>query len=54
VSPEAAAAYEHYKYTGAYNPTDHSVMCGGDGSCSASHDGERGDFIGTSVGAAFK
>ena len=44
--------YEHYKYTGAYNPTDHSAMCGGDGTCSAPQAGELGDFIGAQNAAA--
>jgi hypothetical protein len=38
--------YEFYKYSGAYDPIDHSAKCGGDGTCSAPLDGELGDFIG--------
>lgn len=37
--------YEHYKYTGAYNPADHSAMCA-DGICAAPAPNEVGDFIG--------
>ena len=44
--------YEHYKYTGAYNPTDHSAVCGGDGTCSTPQPGELGDFIGAQNAAA--
>jgi len=38
--------YEFYKYTGVYDPIDHSAKCGGDGTCTAPLDGELGDFIG--------
>jgi hypothetical protein len=44
--------YEFYKYSGAYNPLDHSAQCGGDGTCSAPLDGELGDFIGDQNAAA--
>jgi hypothetical protein len=44
--------YDFYKYTGAYNPIDHSVQCGGDGLCTAPLDGELGDYIGDQNGAA--
>jgi hypothetical protein len=44
--------YEFYKYTGAYDPHDHGVLCGGDGSCSVPLDGELGDYIGAQMAAA--
>lgn len=37
--------YEHYKYSGAYNPTDHSAACI-DPTCATPGAGEVGDFIG--------
>jgi uncharacterized repeat protein (TIGR02543 family) len=37
--------YEFYKFSGAYDPLDHSAQCA-DGTCSAPSDGEVGDFIG--------
>lgn len=43
--------YEYYKYSGLYNPEDHSVMCGGDGSCSAPQPGELGRYSGAQMGA---
>jgi len=43
--------YEFYKYSGAYNPTDHSAVCS-DPTCSAPGAGELGDFIGTQNAAA--
>jgi List-Bact-rpt repeat protein len=44
--------YDFYKYTGAYNPIDHSAQCGGDGLCTAPLDGELGDYIGDQNAAA--
>jgi List-Bact-rpt repeat protein len=44
--------YEHYEYTGAYDPVTHEALCGGDGSCSAPLDGELGDAIGAQNAAA--
>lgn len=44
--------YEFYKYSGAYNPLDHSAQCGGDGTCSVPQPGELGDFIGDQNAAA--
>lgn len=44
--------YEFYKYTGVYNPADHSAQCGGDGTCSSPQPGELGDFIGDQNAAA--
>ncbi len=44
--------YEFYKYSGTYDPLDHSATCGGDGTCSAPLDGELGDFIGAQNAAA--
>lgn len=44
--------YEFYKYSGAYDPLDHSAQCGGDGTCSAPQPGELGDFIGDQNAAA--
>lgn len=44
--------YEFYKYSGTYNPLDHSAQCGGDGTCSAPQPGELGDYIGDQNAAA--
>ncbi len=44
--------YEHYKYTGSYDPASHQAMCGGDGSCNAPLAGELGDIIGVQNAAA--
>src|SRR5690349_13144285 len=44
--------YEFYKYSGAYNPLDHSAACGGDGLCTAPLDGELGNYIGDQNAAA--
>ena len=43
--------YEFYKYSGAYNPLDHSAQCA-DGICAAPSNGELGDFIGDQNAAA--
>jgi hypothetical protein len=43
--------YEFYEYTGAYNPEDHEVMCGGDGSCYVPLEGELGNYIGAQMAA---
>jgi hypothetical protein len=43
--------YEFYKYSGAYNPTDHSVVCS-DPLCAAPGPNELGDFIGSQNAAA--
>jgi|CXWL01.1.fsa_nt_gi hypothetical protein len=43
--------YEFYKYTGGFNPEDHEVECGGDGSCDVPLDGELGDYIGAQMAA---
>jgi uncharacterized repeat protein (TIGR02543 family) len=44
--------YELYRYTGAYDPATHQVVCGGDGLCTAPLDGELGDYIGAQMAAA--
>ena len=44
--------YELYRYTGAYDPVTHQVVCGGDGLCTAPLDGELGDYIGAQMAAA--
>lgn len=43
--------YEFYQYTGAYDPENHEVLCGGDGSCSAPLPGELGNYIGAQIAA---
>ena len=43
--------YEFYKYSGAYNPLDHSAQCS-DLTCSTPAPNEIGDFIGTQNAAA--
>jgi hypothetical protein len=43
--------YEFYEYTGAYDPENHEVMCGGDGSCDTPLDGELGNYIGAQIAA---
>jgi hypothetical protein len=43
--------YEFYKYSGAYNPTDHSAVCA-DPLCAAPAPNELGDFIGSQNAAA--
>jgi hypothetical protein len=44
--------YEHYKYTGSYDPSSHQAMCGGDGSCNVPQAGELGEMIGAQNAAA--
>ena len=44
--------YEHYAYTGAYDPATHAAVCGGDGTCSTPQPGELGDLIGAQNAAA--
>src|ERR1051326_2086437 len=44
--------YEFFKYSGNYNPLDHSAQCGGDGTCSAPLNGEWGALIGSQNAAA--
>jgi hypothetical protein len=41
--------YEFYEYTGAYDPENHEVMCGGDGGCDLPIDGELGNYIGAQM-----
>jgi len=43
--------YEIYRYTGAYDPVTHEVVCA-DGLCNAPQDGELGDFVGAQMTAA--
>jgi uncharacterized repeat protein (TIGR02543 family) len=43
--------YEFYKYSGAYDPTDHHAICGGDDLCTVPLDGQLGDFIGNQMAA---
>jgi hypothetical protein len=43
--------YEFYKFSGAYNPADHSAVCV-DPTCSAPGPNEVGDFIGAQNAAA--
>jgi hypothetical protein len=43
--------YEFYEYTGAYDPENHEVMCGGDGGCDAPLVGELGNYIGAQMAA---
>ena len=43
--------YEHYKYTGAYDPATHQAMCA-DSTCSAPGPGELGDQVGAQNAAA--
>jgi hypothetical protein len=50
-SQSVVRRYEHYKYSGIYDPIDHSATCA-DGTCSAPQAGELGDFIGAQNAAA--
>src|SRR5579883_2611086 len=43
--------YEHYAYTGTYDPVDHHATCL-DGTCTAPSNGELGDIIGAQNAAA--
>lgn len=47
--------YEFYRYTGAYDPESHEVLCGGGahhgGSCSAPLAGELGNYLGAQMAA---
>jgi uncharacterized repeat protein (TIGR02543 family) len=43
--------YEHYQYTGTYDPLDHHATCL-DGTCSVPGNGELGDIIGAQNAAA--
>ena len=43
--------YEYYRYTGAYDPETHEVVCGGDGSCDRPQPGEKGKYIGAHMNA---
>ncbi len=44
--------YEHYAYSGAYDPATHQAVCGGDGLCTTPLDGELGVIIGAQNAAA--
>jgi len=44
--------YEHYQYTGKYDPDSHQAICGGDASCSVPQPGELGGLIGAQNAAA--
>ena len=44
--------YETYAYTGAYNPTTHEVVCGGDGTCKLPQVNELGDLLVAQMAAA--
>jgi hypothetical protein len=44
--------YEIYRYTGAYDPVTHEVVCADGGLCNAPQDGELGDFVGAQMSAA--
>jgi hypothetical protein len=44
-----AYRFEFYAYTGAYDPEDHEVLCGGDGGCDLPLAGELGGYIGAQM-----
>lgn len=44
--------YESYRYTGAYDPITHEVVCGGDGTCTTPQPGELGDLLVAQMTAA--
>ncbi len=43
--------YEFYKYTGAYDPLTHEVVCGDGNLCNTPQDGEVGNYIGAQMAA---
>ena len=44
--------YETYAYTGAYDPTNHQAICGGDGTCNIPQAGELGGLLNAQMAAA--